>query len=371
MKRKRIAVQAVWMRKTAWTACAAAAVALCTWCMADNLLPVLRQSGGAWALRAAGLKVSAETADEALPKESGAASAGEAVPETPEAEADGILSPWAEPEPEVVPTPDPERETAPVASTWMGGGEEVAGFSVKDTSESGVDLAEELQIDPDVHVKRDGSPVVLLYSTHSSESFLLSDTDWYYTDDDFRSTDPDESVLSVAAEAAKVIEAGGFGVIHDTTMHDYPAYSGSYDRSMETIQKNLAEYPTIQITMDVHRDAFGEEEDGTRYKPVAEVDGEDAAQIMILAGCDLSEDPLFPDWRENLHLALRLQQKGESLFPGLYRPLFFSQRNYNMHASHGSILVEVGTEVNTIKEVRYSGRLLGETILAVLNDLAE
>ena len=92
---------------------------------------------------------------------------------------------------------------------------------------------------------------------------------------------------------------------------------------------------------------------------------------MILAGCDLSEDPLFPDWRENLHLALRLQQKGESLFPGLYRPLFFSQRNYNMHASHGSILVEVGTEVNTIKEVRYSGRLLGETILAVLNDLAE
>lgn len=371
MKRKRIVIQAVWMRKTAWAACTAAAVALCTWCMADNLLPVFRQNGGAWALRAAGLTVSAETADEAQTAENGAASAGEKVPETPETEADGILSPWAEPEPEVVPTPDPERETAPVASTWMGGGEEVAGFSVKDTSESGVDLAEELQIDPDVHVKRDGSPVVLLYSTHASESFLLSDTDWYYTDDNFRSTEPDESVLSVAAEAAKVIEAGGFGVVHDTTMHDYPAYSGSYDRSMGTIRKNLAEYPTLQITVDVHRDAFGEEEDGTRYKPVAEVNGKDAAQIMILTGCDLSEDPLFPDWRENLHLALRLQQKGESLFPGLFRPLFFTQRNYNMHASHGSILVEVGTEVNTLGEAQYSGRLLGETILAVLNDLAE
>ena len=109
---------------------------------------------------------------------------GNALAETPETEADGILSPWAEPEPEVAPTPDPERETAPVASTWMGGGETVDGFSVKDTSESGVNLYEELQIDPDVHVKRDGSPVVLLYSTHASESFLLSDTDWYYTDDE-------------------------------------------------------------------------------------------------------------------------------------------------------------------------------------------
>ena len=160
-------------------------------------------------------------------------------------------------------------------------------------------------------------------------------------------------------------------MIHDTTLHDYPAYSGSYDRSMETIRKNLEAYPTIQITVDVHRDAFGEDEDGTRYKPVAEVNGKDAAQIMILTGCDLSEDPLFPDWRENLHFALRLQQKGEALFPGLYRPLFFSQRNYNMHATHASVLVEVGTEVNTLSEAQYSGRLLGETILAVLNDLAE
>ena len=364
---RRIAVKAMWIRKTAWTACAAAAVALCTWCMVDNFLPAVRENGGAWALRAAGLTVAPEAEAEASPQPDG----GGALAETPETEADGILSPWAEPEPEVAPTPDPERETAPVASTWMGGGETVDGFSVKDTSESGVDLYEELQIDPDVHVKRDGSPVVLLYSTHASESFLLSDTDWYYTDDDFRSTEPDESILSVAAEAAAVIEAGGFGVIHDTTLHDYPAYSGSYDRSMETIQKNLEAYPTIQITVDVHRDAFGEDEDGTRYKPVAEVNGKDAAQIMILTGCDLSEDPLFPDWRENLHFALRLQQKGEALFPGLYRPLFFSQRNYNMHATHASVLVEVGTEVNTLSEAQYSGRLLGETILAVLNDLAE
>ena len=91
---------------------------------------------------------------------------------------------------------------------------------------------------------------------------------------------------------------------------------------------------------------------------------------MILTGCDLEEEPVFPDWRENLHLALRLQQKGEEMFPGLYRPLNFTQRNYNLHATHGSLLIEVGTEVNTLAEAKYSGRLLGETLLALLNDLA-
>ena len=186
----------------------------------------------------------------------------------------------------------------------------------------------------------------------------------------FRTEEEEKSVVAVAKRAKDVIEAGGFGVIHDTTRFD-ETYSGSYQRSMDAMQENLLKYPTIQITVDVHRDAFGEEDDGTRYKPVAEVNGENAAQIMIMAGCDLSEDPLFPDWRENLHLALRLQQKGDLLYPGLFRPLFFAQRNYNMHATHGSLLVEVGTEVNTQREADYAGELLGETILAVLNDIAE
>lgn len=364
---RKIAVKTVWMRKTAWAFCTAAAAALCVWCISDNLLPVFRANGSTWALRAAGLSLVPDTPAETTGPET--TPLPESTPQGEDMPEDGVLSPWTEPK--AAPTPDPTRETAPVAETQLLGGKAVDGFSVKDTSESGVDLLEELQIDPDVHVKRDGSPVVLLYSTHTSESFLQFDTDWYYTDDNFRSTDPDQNIVAVAAEAAKVIEAGGFGVVHDTTIHDYPAYSGSYQRSMETIQKNLEAYPTLQITVDVHRDAFGEEDDGTRYKPVAEVDGKKAAQIMILTGCDLSEDPLFPDWRENLHLALRLQQKGESLYPGLFRPLFFAQRNYNMDASHGSILVEVGTEVNAMSEVKYAGRLLGETILAVLNDLAE
>lgn len=363
---RRITVKAVWLQKTAFSACAAAAAALCIWCLADNLLPVIQENGRSWLLRASGVEIAKATVSAAPQPTEPSADTAEAV--HPDAENDGILGVWRDPEP--ASTPDPNRETGTVQVLEMNAGKQVDCFTVKDESGSGLDLEKELQIDPDISVKKDGSPVVLLYSTHTTESYILQDgADWYYLDDDFRSLDPEESVVSVAAEAAKVIEAGGFGVIHDKTVHDNPAYSGSYSRSMETIQKNLEEYPTIQITIDVHRDAFGES-GTTRYKPMAEINGKNAAQIMILTGCDLSEDPIFPDWRENLHLALRLQQTGETLFPGLYRPLYFCQRNYNMHATHGSLLVEIGTDVNTLDEAQYSGRLLGETVLQVLEELA-
>lgn len=342
------------------------AVLLCVWCISDNLLPVLFENGSMWALRAAGVEIRREESA-TIPPSPTAAPEQEKPPEntgTPYAE-DGILSPWKEPE--ALATPNPERKTAEVVEEHFEGGEAVDGFYVRDDSESGVNLLEELEKDPDVSVKRDGSPVVLLYSTHTCESYIEQDAGWYYTDDSFRSTDPENSIVSVASRAAKAIEAAGFGVIHDKNVYDYPAFSGCYQRSVETVEKMLEEHPTIQITVDVHRDSIGEAE-GTRYKPTATVNGKKAAQILIMTGCDLEEDPLFPDWRENLHLALRLQQKGESLFPGLFRPLYFAQRNYNMHVSHGSILVEVGTEVNTLAEAEYAGEMLGETILAVLED---
>ena len=344
------------------------AVFLCMWCIIYVLTPYFETYGALCLFRIAGITVSKKNEPEiylelTLPKPIHVTESKIEADETLKTEPEMNLYARA--------TPDPNRETGAVEVLKMSAGQPVDCFTVKDETGTGLDLEQELLVDPEISVRRDGTPVVLLYSTHTTESFVLEKgADWYYLDDDFRSLEPEEGIVSVAAEAAKVIEAGGFGVIHDTTIHDYPAYSGSYARSMETIQKNLKEYPSIGITVDVHRDAFGEN-GTTRYKPIAEINGKDAAQLMILTGCDISENPVFPNWRENLHLALRMQQKGETLFPGLFRPLYFCKRNYNMHATSGSLLVEVGTDVNTLEEAKYAGKLLGETILAVLNDLAD
>ena len=134
------------------------------------------------------------------------------------------------------------------------------------------------------------------------------------------------------------------------------------------IQNNLAKYPGIQVTIDLHRDSMTTEA-GVKYKPTAEVGGRKAAQAMLLAGCDADGSwGDFPDWRQNLRLMLRVQQKAQALYPGLMRPLSFSNSKYNMNATHGSILVEVGTEVNTVAEARYTGQLVGEILGETLKE---
>ena len=171
---------------------------------------------------------------------------------------------------------------------------------------------------------------------------------------------------TAAGEALKqALEAQGFGGVHDTTVND-TLYNGSYDRSWEVLQKNLAEYPTIQVTIDVHRDSMTTDS-GVKYKPTATIGGRKAAQVMLIAGCDADGGwGDFPRWEENLRLALRVQQKLQQLYPGLARPLNFSNSKYNMNATPGSMLVEVGTEVNTVSEARYAGQLVGDAIGQVL-----
>ena len=103
---------------------------------------------------------------------------------------------------------------------------------------------------------------------------------------------------------------------------------------------------------------------------VAEIGGKKAAQVMIISGCQESGNGVsdFPDWKQNLVFALLLQQKMEQTFPGLTRPVFFSPRRYNMHLSHCSLLLEVGSDSNTLEEACYTGRLIGRSLGLLLED---
>ncbi len=233
-----------------------------------------------------------------------------------------------------------------------------------------VDIEKVLQERPDVTIKKDGTPQVLIYHTHSSESYMSEESDTYYSDMPTRSQKEEENVMSVGEVLAEKLRAAGIGVIHDKTYHDYPAYNGSYTRSAETIQKNLEKYPTIQVTIDVHRDAISGA-NGERKKPTAVVNGKKAAQVMILSGCDDDGTLGYPDWEYNLRLAMRVQQACEKYENNFIRPLTFSATKYNQNLTHGSMLVEFGTEVNTLEEAKYSASLFGDALVSVLNDLVE
>lgn len=246
-----------------------------------------------------------------------------------------------------------------VETSLATGGIQYQNIWVKNTNQNhSIDVAQELAKQPAVKIQKNGEPQVLIYHTHTTEAFL----------GDTRTTDKSRSVCAVGDEIAEQLEAAGIGVIHDTTYHDYPAYNGSYDRSVVTMANYLGKYPGIQVTLDIHRDAMSRS-DGTQYKPTAVIDGKKAAQVMIISGCDDTGDLGFPNWEYNLRLAVRLQKSLSDLYPGLARPLDFCARRYNENMTKGSLLIEIGTNANTLDEAKYSGELLGKALAAVLNDL--
>lgn len=208
------------------------------------------------------------------------------------------------------------------------------------------------------------APQVLIVHTHATESYEPFDSATFDIRNTWRSTDNKVNMVAVGDALEKRLKDAGIGVVHDKTQHDYPSYNGAYDRSADTIRKYLDKYPTIKIVLDVHRDAILREEDVT-VKPVVEIGGKKAAQLMIITGC---EDGTMnvPNWRENLRFAASLQDAIEEKYPQLTRPIFFCYRKYNMDLTTGSLLLEVGSNANTLEESIYTAQLVGDALAGLL-----
>ncbi len=228
-----------------------------------------------------------------------------------------------------------------------------------------LDLNKILTAKPDINITDKSQPTVLLFHTHTTESYEILDRSWYAQNYITRSNSSDRNMVRVGIEIKEQLEAAGYNVIHDTEIHDVK-YTGAYDHSRKSVEKYLKQYPSIQIVLDIHRDAI-EENNGTRIKPIATVLGKKAAQMMIITGCEEGKVTSFPDWKQNLTFALNLQSVCEEMYPGLMRPVYFCQRKYNMDLSHNNLLIEMGSCANTLEEAAYSGRLLGSALAKLLD----
>jgi stage II sporulation protein P len=209
-------------------------------------------------------------------------------------------------------------------------------------------------------------PAVLIFHSHTSEGYEMIERDWYACDYVARSNDENRNIVRVGTEIADYLTASGYTVIHDKTIHD-DNYSDSYSKSRKTVEKHLKEHPEIQIVLDIHRDAITQD-NGEKIKPVNTINGKKAAQLMIITGVEEGKVKDFPDWEYNLRFALHLQNKCETMFPGLMRPVLFSQRKYNMDMTRFSLLIEMGSEVNTLEEACYSGRMLGAALCSLMEE---
>ncbi|MBQ7981253.1 MAG: stage II sporulation protein P [Oscillospiraceae bacterium] len=232
------------------------------------------------------------------------------------------------------------------------------------TSVSNEDLLAESRLAPDFEIELGSEPQILIMHTHATESYEPYERDFYDSSFNSRTTDPTMNMIAVGDEIAEELELAGIAVLHDTTLHDYPSYNGSYDRSRETVEKYLDEYPSIKIVLDIHRDAI-ERDSGERIAPVAEIDGKNAAQVMIISGCD-DGTMNMPNYMKNFRFASMLQNQLESDWEGLTRPVLFDYRKYNQDLTTGSILIEVGGHANSIDQALYSGELIGKSLVNCL-----
>lgn len=236
------------------------------------------------------------------------------------------------------------------------------------TSLSAAEAAEIAARTLELNVQLDSDqPLVLIYHTHTTESYDRYAAGYYDSAYPSRSTDAAVNMVSVGAVLAQTLRENGIACIQSETLHDYPSYSGAYSRSKATILDYLEQYPGIVLVIDIHRDAISA--DGIRYKPVADINGFDAAQIMIITGAD--DGTLnMPNWQSNLQLAARIQNNAEQLYPGLMRPAKLAYCCYNQSVPVNALLFEVGAYANSQTEALYSAQLMGLVLAQTLKELA-
>ena len=212
-------------------------------------------------------------------------------------------------------------------------------------------------------------PTILILHTHASESYTPEPGEVYETAGSFRTLDTDYSVIQVGKALAETLRSYGLQVVHDATINDYPSYNDSYANSLARIEAWKKQYPSLQMVIDLHRDA-AEDEQGNAVALTAEVNGEDCAQLMLVVGTD--QGGLYhPNWQENLANALKLQSVLEGMYPGLCRSLNLRTERFNQHATPGSILVEVGCTGNTLTQAKRSAALLGEALASMIESITQ
>ena len=239
---------------------------------------------------------------------------------------------------------------------------------MKNSTGLDIDIKKLLNSKISFKINKNDEPQVLIVHTHTSETFMKQEGDVYTESFSSRTQDKKYNMVMIGKIVAKKLNSAGIKTLHDETVHDYPEYNGSYNKSAATIKKYLKKYPSIKVVLDLHRDAISSG-DTDKVKLVTEIKGEKAAQVMLVMGSQSGSVTNFPNWQENLKLALRVQAKIEEKYPTLARPLSLVSRNYNESLTKGSMLIEFGTDVNTIDEVSRSAEYVGDALSLVLGEL--
>ena len=230
--------------------------------------------------------------------------------------------------------------------------------NIKIKNQTDYTLTEDM-LKPDIEITNKN---IVLFHTHSCESYTSSPNYTYTPTGTFRTTDLNYTVVRVGTELENNLKQYNYNVVHSKDYHDYPAYNGSYTRSLETVENILKQTPS-DIIIDVHRDAVGSRSD---YAPTVKIgDTDEAAQIMFVIGTN-NGGLWHPNWNQNLKFAIKIQEKAEEMYPGLFKPIMLTKSRYNQHTGKYANIIEVGATGNTLDQCLTSMKYLAKVMNEVL-----
>lgn len=230
---------------------------------------------------------------------------------------------------------------------------------VKIKNETSYELTQDM-LKPDIEIK---NKKVVIFHTHTCESYTTSEKYQYQPTGTFRTTDLNYTVSRVGDELEKYLNKYEFSVIHDKTFHDYPSYTGSYNRSLKTVEGILDKNKDTEVVIDLHRDAIGSKSD---YAPTVKIGEDYAAQLMFVIGTN-GGGLWHPNWNQNLKFAVKVQEKAEELYPGLFKPIILRNSRYNQHLTKVATIIEVGATGNTLEQCLTSMKYLSKIMNEVIN----
>ncbi len=207
-------------------------------------------------------------------------------------------------------------------------------------------------------------PLVLVIHTHATECYSREGSTYFEENSKTRTVDEKINMIAVGKVFSEALEENGIPTLHCTVQHDAESYSDSYAHAAESIREYIKEYPSIKYVFDLHRDAIVYES-GAKARPVSTVDGKEAAQIMFVAGTDAGGAD-FPHWQKNLSFTLKMTEKLIEQYPTLVRTTALRGASYNQQYTEGSVLVEIGSDGNTLSQAKYSAELLAKTVAELI-----
>lgn len=204
---------------------------------------------------------------------------------------------------------------------------------------------------------------VLLYTTHTSESYANSENYKFEYTSPRRTTDGNYNMLSVASKLSSNLNSKGIKTVCSLTPHDYGEYNSAYTNSRRTFEAQVAQDPNISISIDVHRDAI----EDLDFAPKTEFKGYSVASLMLVMGIGYDGE-YNKYYMENLKLALQIQILANKIYPGLFRPMIIRNSVYNQDIKSNSFLVEVGASGNTLDEAKLATRCLANLLNILYKD---